>query len=437
MAAASTFSYAQAAKGQGTTAQTTTSSSDSQPEIATPASAVDKSAEVQSNTTETSQQDSKTDTRPISLEKQDTESVSGVDSESRTESVQDRRPEPRRDDDASRLERPWRRNDKGTRSSSATTRSVDEQDSRRPRKGKKSKSSDKQAAEGSTASTDQEQKEEPEAPKIELAEAPIPTVNIWQQRKQAQQAKAQPEPTINGDSESAHEERAPTKPTNSANAAPALVNGGGKPHHRTSDKPERNGSRGNRLAGRETREGKSEIPPPVEDAASWPTPEIAIKEEKKKPTDKTDRVEATQEDTAQAKPRQKKEWVAYEYVPTVSFETQLPQMRGSKPRGGAKGPSSTRAAAGAQSSEKAAAATATKNESRDRPRETSNGTSRTTSLPPASKRASIDVANARGEQRKPAQNTGAEKAKDTGAGQAVGLFASRNSFRSPMLILYL
>ncbi|KAL6869012.1 hypothetical protein ACO1O0_000335 [Amphichorda felina] len=418
MAAASTFSYAQAAKGQGTTTQTSTSSPDSQPENATVVPAADKPAEAQSTTTETSQQDSKTDTPSISLEKQDVESVSGVDSESRTESVQDRRSEPRRDDDAGRLERPWRRNDKGTRSSSATTRSVDEQDSRRPRKGKKGKSSDKQASEGPTAPADQEQKEEPEAPKIELAEAPIPTVNIWQQRKQAaQQAKAQPEPATNGDSESAQEERAATKPTSNVNVTPALVNGGGKPH-RANEKPERNGTRGNRLAGRENREGKSEIPPPVDDAASWPTPETAIKEEKKKPAEKVERVENTPDESAQAKPRQKKEWVTYDYVPSVNFETQLPQMRSSKPRGGAKGANGSRAAAGTQGGDKAAATAALKNESRDRPREASNGTSRTPSMPPTNKRASMDVANARGEQRRPAQNAGAEKAKDAGAGQA-------------------
>lgn len=426
MAAASTFSYAQAAKGQGTPVQTSASSQNSQSENPSAAPAVDKSADVQSNATETSLQSSKAEARATSIEKQEIESVSGVDSESRTESVQGRRSEPRRDDDVGRLDRPWRRNDKGTRSSSATTRSVDEQDSRRPRKGKKSKSLDKQAGESSTASVDQDQKEEPEAPKIELAEAPIPTVNIWQQRKQAQQARTKPEPAVNGISESTHEDRAPAKSVNGSNATPAIVNGGGKAHQKANEKPERHGSRGNRLAGREAREGKTGIPPPVEDAASWPTPETAIKEDKKKLAEKTDRVESTQEDNAQAKPRQK--WITYDYVPTASFETQIPQMRSSKPRGGAKGANGARSAAGGQSGDKATTTAGPKNESRDRPRETSNDTSRTTSLPPASKRASMDVANARGEQRRPAQNAGAEKAKDAPAGQAVSFILRSTCF---------
>ena len=434
MATASTFSYAQAAKGQGTSTQTSTPSQNSQSENGAAAPAADKSAEPQTNATETSPQYTKPDAPSAISEKQDIESVSARGGgESRPESVQDRRPESRRDDDAGRLDRPWRRNDKGTRSSSTTTRSAEEQDSRRPRKGKKGRSSEKQSAEGSSVTTDQDQKEEPEAPKIQLAEAPIPAVNIWQQRKQSQQSKVVTEPATNGTSEHAHKEQAEVKPPSNSTASPVIVNGGGKAYQKASDKPERNGSRGNRTAGRETREAKPEVPPPVDDAASWPTPETAIKEEKKKPADKPEPIENSQQESAPAKPRHKKEWRTYDYVPSVAFETPLAPMRGSKPRGGAKGASGSRSVAGAQNGEKTAATAPTKNESRDRHREASNGTTRTTSLPPVNKRASIDGSNARGEQKKPAHHAGAEKVKDAAAGQGVSRIRSGKQSSQHML----
>ena len=436
MAAASSFSYAQAAKGQGAPAvQSPSTSQDAPAENGDHVVAADESNNNQDNATETTQpQTSKTDTRSNGLDKSEFESNAAVDSESRAESVQDKRAESKRDDasEASRLDRPWRRNDKGTRSSSATTRSVDEQEPRRPRKGKKGKSSDKQSSENASAGGE-EQKEEPEAPKIELSEAPIPAVNIWQQRKEAQKVKV-PESTTNGVHAPTVGHQNPEKATNTAGAAPAQLNGAGKAHHKPSDKNDRNGSRGNRVGGRDNREGKFEIPPPVNDVVSWPTPETAIQEDKKKTsttttttttsttsttptaaasTDKVDRPEKeVPGDDGSQKPRQKTEWVTYDYVPTVSFETQIPSMRGSKARGGSKGANGGRAVASAQSSEKASTAAPPKsNDARDRGQERTNGTNGPASVPQGSKRAPADIANAKGDQRRPGQN-GAEKSKD-------------------------
>lgn len=412
MAAPSAFSYAQAAKGQGASPSNTSSNPPPQSVSSQPDSTATKSAtpaESTADTTETSRASAVPD-------KMDADSVPRSESDVQSESNQGKRSESRRDEEVSRLDRPWRRNDKSTRSSSAATRSVDEQDSRKPRKGKKSRPSDKQA--GDQASTaDKDQEPEPEAPKVELSEAPIPSVNPWLQRL----VKPSPAPVAtapeasNGLPTPALDSQKAVKPVESTStAAPSAAINGVKPQRKTADaaRPERNGSRGSRQADKEGRDGKTEMPPPVGDSASWPTPEIAIKADTKKPADKVDRPEAnTQDEGSQAKHRKDK-WVTYDYVPTVSFETQLPQLRGPKPRGGARGANGTRTAAGGQTGEKtASAAPSNKNsESRDRPREAANGANGTATAPAAGKRASVDVSSTR-EARKPAAQ--AEQSKES------------------------
>ncbi|QPG99287.1 hypothetical protein C2857_001379 [Epichloe festucae Fl1] len=418
MAAASTFSYAQAAKGQGASPSITSPNPASNPQgTASPV--------VPETPVKLSEGPLGNESRPQpASEKQDVDSNIGSESDLRSETTHDRRSESRRDDDGGRLDRPWRRTDKGTRSSSTATRSVDEQESRRPRKGKKSKgSSDKSNDQPLGAEKTKEVAQE--TPKVELSEAPIPSVNIWLQRKE-QQAKVTPV-TTNGVTAHDNEAKKPTKessappPTASKENAPA---NGVKSNRKTGDsgRSDRNGSRGSRLADKDS---KSELPPSVEDAASWPTPEIAIKEDQKKPLVTKPVVaqeKESQDDGSQGK-KQKEKWVTYDYVPSVSFETQLPQMRNSKPRGGARGANSGRTAPTSnQPSEKTAAASANANanansnaskpnESKERTKESSTGSNRTNSLPPASKRASMDASNATKEQKKGAL-TGSDKTKD-------------------------
>lgn len=423
MAAASAFSYAQAAKGQGTTkasATTPASESNTQSTASEPGTG-EKSAAPSSSTdvTETTQD---TASQSVTNEKSDLDSVSAVESETRAESVPERSPEHRRDDDARRLDRPWRRNDKGTRSSSATTRSVDEHESRRPRKGKKGKSSEKQNGTSSAVDADQESKTD-ETPKIELSEAPIPSVNIWHQRKEAHLAKAKPTDTTPQPAQAAETTNTTTKAPVAADAgssdpvpAAAVVANGTKPSQKTVDhtKSERQASRGSRATAKELR---AEAPPSVDDASSWPTPEISIKEDKKKPSDKGERVETAGQD--ESKPRQKKEWVTYDYVPSVSFETQMPQIRGSKARGGAKGATSSRSSASGpsqQASDKAntTAPSSKGAENKERARDTHSGVNGTASAPPSAKRTPADApqSQGRGEQKKPTPTASAEKPKD-------------------------
>lgn len=423
MATPSTFSYAQAAKGQGAAPVSNNSAptnavapaQDTQAPVAVPVSDLKTAtpAPEQATTAEVSEATESLEPRAVASEKQDLESVPSSESDARSESTQERRPESRRDDDAGRLDRPWRRNEKTPRSSSNTTRSTEEQDSRKARRGKKSKAAEKQPSE---QAADKEQEAAPEPPKVELAEAPIPSVNIWHQRKEAHLAKAKPAPTpaeaaVNGTSAQKDDDKSAAKAEEST---PAPYTNGVKPQQKAASvsRPERNGPRGSRIS---DKEGKAEVPPSVQDSTHWPTPETAItaiKEDKKKTVDKaSDRSDRSdkdaQENDSQGKPRQK--WVTYDYVPTVSFETQLPQMRGSKPRGGARSgrDASTRATTNGVTDK---ASSAPVNKSNDaKPRDGPNGT---TSQPAAAKRGSLDAANG---QKKASANAGADKAKDSAA----------------------
>lgn len=390
---AATFSYAQAAKGDGSApstpvnapSQTATSQAGSSVDD-TPATSLDNSQPVRSS----------------NIDKLDLESTIG----SEADSVQAHsRPER----ELSRLERPWRRTEK-----SPANRS-DDQDSRR-RKGKKSR--------GDKAG---EQAEKVEQPKVELSEAPIPTFNPWMQKKEAPAPpKEQPTPaappaevvrkTTRSNSDLfANGIKFTRKPVVDANAvvtapAPAPTNATANPA------PQRNGSRGSR----NDKDSKPEVvSPAVADPTLWPTVETAIQEDKKKTVDKSERFEkeSQAEDGAPPKPRQKEKWVTYDYVPTVNFETQLPQMRNSKPRGGARNVNGSRTTTGSQSGDKANTSVApNKATAGDRNRrESANGTSRTTSLPPNSKRASMDANQAR-EQRKVSGAT-SEKGKDAPSNQ--------------------
>ena len=79
------------------------------------------------------------------------------------------------------------------------------------------------------------------------------------------------------------------------------------------------------------------LPPPVQNATLWPTPETAQDEEKKKATDKGDRADKEKAFVINAKPHGKEKWTPVPYTPSVIFETQLTtsSKRGGRPgRGG-------------------------------------------------------------------------------------------------------
>ncbi|KAL2430600.1 hypothetical protein ABEF95_011562 [Exophiala dermatitidis] len=173
-----------------------------------------------------------------------------------------------------------------------------------------------------------------------LKAAPIPAVNIWQQRKEAQEAKKK---------ELAGQQRgsAPTTPAQTPKSG-----GGSEDVKRKSiskdaasgEKDAKNvehtrvNSRKDTASGRASRADRADtgIPPPVGDAQSWPTPETSNVDERRKSSvyekiEKPDVKEQTQKSHG-------KQWVPMRFVPTAKFETQLPPAAARRGgRGGARG----------------------------------------------------------------------------------------------------
>ena len=193
-------------------------------------------------------------------------------------------------------------------------------------------------------------------------EAPPPTLNIWQQRKEAQDAKARAKQAST----------AQVKPLNVSGGHGGMqgvikgtdaINDSKKPDSRRKGKappeervamdaakdPNRDAKAKNSSDGTRHRRKIDEIqpgtistdkqnanamaPPPPGDAMSWPTPDSSVGEEKKKPQPQQRPDDGEKEKDA-PKPLGKKGWTPVPFVPTAVFSTPLPQSR----RGG-RGPS--------------------------------------------------------------------------------------------------
>lgn len=200
------------------------------------------------------------------------------------------------------------------------------------RKTKKGKSSEKDSEAG------QEPEKEGPPPKVELFEAPLPSVNVWVQRQQ-QAAKAK---TVD---QLANPGAIPARTSTDVRARSSHIDApegnrvslNGKPGAKRDGEPSRNGSNHGpkRTAARGARaqEKESETNLLASNSASWPTPETAAVNMKAQPQAQQDKSEKEEKDDGgAAKPKQKKEWVQLpNFVPTVKFETALP---GRGPRGG-------------------------------------------------------------------------------------------------------
>lgn len=255
--------------------------------------------------------------------------------------------------------------DRHSQPANGNEKSTEPAEGRRAKKGKKQKNAEKEAEK-------EAEKQKEEEKKLELlVAAPPPAVNIWQQRAQALKVKPSPpitqtpqaftEPSSSiesaakpseskrrGKSNVADdgEKTSSAGQTGSAKDLSNLTKGQKKGSEGTSKGKEetankRAGPRGGRIS--ENEKLINQLPPPVEDAISWPTPETALEEEKRKALekeksemertekekDKEERDEATSN-----KPRPKEKWVAVPFVPTVNFSTPLPANRGPSNRGG-------------------------------------------------------------------------------------------------------
>lgn len=232
--------------------------------------------------------------------------------------------------------------------------------------------------------SDKSEKAEKEkaTPPKELKAAPLPSVNIWQQRKEAQEAKAKitPSPAAGkGKSEEAQQD------SSKAGSKKKGTDGASE------------GTKGKKSDGK----GRDEALPPVADASSWPTPQVALGEEKKKAQEKTDKPERTDKSPV-ARSHGKEKWMPVNYVPTAVFNTPLPTPSGRGGRraarggrdGGRGGAHGTGAAAGEKAaSGQAAQGSAAKQAAGERGRN-ETGSGRAASLPAQSRRStSADVAN--------------------------------------------
>ncbi|QKX56097.1 uncharacterized protein TRUGW13939_03197 [Talaromyces rugulosus] len=260
----------------------------------------------------------------------------------------------------------------------------------------------------------------------ELKAAPIPTVNIWQQRKEAQDAKAKANaavlkstaptnkttssklvPQTNGDYSDSTKTANKKKAANDSQAdASASL---GKDRKRTETrKPHDEGSKksGNRTA----RPNDEASLPPVADSTAWPTPQTALGDEKRKGVEKGDKAEKIEKT---ASTRGKEKWTPVHYVPTAVFNTPLPTgaRRGGRPsrggRDGGRGGAHTSNNNATADPKTAAAQTGqplVKNANvPERARNESNA-SRANSLPAQGRKPANTEANAQPEQKRP-QNT--------------------------------
>ena len=287
-----------------------------------------------------------------------------------------------------------------------------ETDGRRSKKTKKQKTSEKESEK------DEEKKQEV------LVAAPQPAVNIWQQRREAQALKVKPSPPVIQTSQAFVEassandaakladpkrrgkvtgfddgEKSPTATLNSGAKESSLTNKGKKGSDGTSKGKEdtsnkRVGARGSRVAEKEEKAAVNQVPPPVEDAISWPAPETALAEEKRRAQEDKERSEREKEErdeTTSNKPRAKEKWVTVPYVPTVNFNTPLPPRGGRGRGGGRAGRDNTGRGTTGDKANNASSTNASPSDAENRGRGTAT-TSRATSLPPNStKRSSTDI----------------------------------------------
>ena len=185
--------------------------------------------------------------------------------------------------------------------------------------------------------------EEAPAP-ASLKEAPSPPVNIWQQRIAAQKPKPStpaqpPKPAIpnlgpgnaNGSAKATEATAELKKPDGKKKGKTSA----GTPDERSAQSAARNGSKSADAADKPSTLPLPPPPPPG-DAMSWPAPESALSEGKKKTPD---RVEKDEKDAPQPPKPHKEKWVHMPLVHSVVFETPFPTARrgGKLPRGGREG----------------------------------------------------------------------------------------------------
>lgn len=205
-----------------------------------------------------------------------------------------------------------------------------------------------------------------ETVKVELVSAPLPSVNIWSQRMQEQAARTKQVPAVTTankttastltntsgvrNKDARKQTNTPTASDVASDTTGALLSGSTKSQTRRAnettrlgapEQPRRNvprGARGVTDKDERTTALASNTLPLVRDAMSWPTPESAAGTDEAKASfalgdskfDATSNKDP-QDDAGSVKSR-KKGWVPLPFVPSVNFQTPLPNVRNSKPK---------------------------------------------------------------------------------------------------------
>ncbi|KMP09636.1 hypothetical protein CISG_09711 [Coccidioides immitis RMSCC 3703] len=187
-----------------------------------------------------------------------------------------------------------------------------------------------QTPEGSKEKSSENGSEKGSMPLKELRAAPIPAVNIWQQRREAQEAKVKANAAL---------KPASTLPKLAPKASIAQFGSEARPDaskgsnrrkssesfgekKRAGDAPKKNNVRSHRSA---TEPDPTEPLPSMADTASWPTPQLAQGEEQRRAQEKVEKTERSdKEKPVGSRPHGKEKWMPVPYVPTAVFSTPLP-----------------------------------------------------------------------------------------------------------------
>lgn len=346
----------------------------------------------------------------------------------------------RNEDDATGSDGRAQSEDRTSKSSASAPYSTEGWESKKQqRKGRKGKGADRdtdndQAGQPEKAAPATAEVAEQAPAKPELCEAPIPAVNVWERRKEAQAAaaKARVVPALplanssngdvdgmrNGDdSPKSIESKKKSKAPEEADSPSASAAAGSKSLRRSTDSARPGSdqaaksrpSRGNRVVEKDDKTASAaETPlPPVEDPSLWPTIRSVGEEASKKKTVEKSKEKEEPEGNVEQQPtattkKSKRDWVTMPYVPSAVFQTPIPHRdptRSSRGRGGGSAGRGGRESGGARAGTSIDKANVTGNghakpgapDSGDRQRD--NGvpsTMRTASLPPKPNRESGD-----------------------------------------------
>ncbi|KKY32322.1 putative la domain family [Diaporthe ampelina] len=339
MSAATTFSYAQAAKGRNTAHPDLQSAASSSPvdpakdDNSSVTTAADASAKTFSTTSEVSEsvKSSEVDLESVAS-KAHSEVANTGDSDGSAISAKSESTLVARPDEAPKTNAQSTTSEKNSR---ALNRPSESSDSRKGRKNKKGKNSDKDA-EGDQVQQEQEKEVVP----VKLFEAPPPTVNVWQQRAAAAKARQPsvtpapagsdaPTKTVSQHSnKSISSAEGVDKKDSSETVRPGKAADGSRPSNEQA--PRRN-PRGSRASDQVTNGNV----PPVQDASLWPTPDTAAAEDSKRKVSESDAPSKDkQEEGSQTKSTRPKYVQKLEINHSVKWETQLQTRPASKGRGG-------------------------------------------------------------------------------------------------------